>query len=145
MTDGVCSMNGQPSGKAGLGIIFGDVEGEHMWSIPVDDTLDPGSARTSQRAELLAAIEGLRKVRELDLINANSNNSHESFLAGQHVDGDGGGSCGKIDIATDSEYVVKGITQWYPAWRANKWRNSQGKRRKNLDLYRRLDDLVVRV
>jgi ribonuclease HI len=59
-TDGACSKNGQgDAAKAGLGIVISDVD--LFWSIAVDDTLDT-APRTSQRAELLAAIEGLKKL-----------------------------------------------------------------------------------
>lgn len=33
---------------------------EDQWAIPVDDKIDPQGPRTSQRTELLAAIEGVR-------------------------------------------------------------------------------------
>ena len=60
-TDGACSNNGQGyTAKAGLGIVIG-TDDALSWSIVVDDTLDT-APRTNQRAELLAAIEGLKKL-----------------------------------------------------------------------------------
>jgi ribonuclease HI len=63
-TDGACSNNGWDGAKAGMGIIIGSDIEQHSWSIPVDDAVDPGAARTNQSAELLAVIEGLKKLEE---------------------------------------------------------------------------------
>lgn len=45
-------------------------------------------------------------------------------------------------IATDSEYVVKGMTEWLPRWRVNGWRTAQNTRPANLDLFLRLDEAI---
>ena len=63
-TDGACSKNGQNDAKAGLGIVIG-ANREDCLSITVDNEVDYGATRTSQRAELLAAIEGLKNLEEL--------------------------------------------------------------------------------
>ena len=47
-----------------------------------------------------------------------------------------------IEIVTDSEYVMKGIQEWLPGWKAKGWRNSRRKPVKNQDLWRTLDALV---
>ncbi|MCE5312974.1 MAG: ribonuclease HI [Nitrospiraceae bacterium] len=41
-------------------------------------------------------------------------------------------------ITTDSEYVMKGITQWMDNWLRNNWKNSQKKEVMNRDLWERL-------
>ncbi|KAJ7105083.1 hypothetical protein C8R43DRAFT_906819, partial [Mycena crocata] len=46
-------------------------------------------------------------------------------------------------IVADSEYVVKGITEWVSDWRANDWRNKQRRRPATLSLLRRLEDAVA--
>jgi ribonuclease HI len=106
-TDGACSNNGQGYAEAGLGIAIGD--GKYSWSIAVDDTMDSGP-RTSQRAELLAAINGLKKLKELRLPCFKK--SAARHRASPEVD-----NRAKFIVVTDSEYVVKGITEWFPAWR----------------------------
>jgi len=81
---------------------------EYSWSIPVDDTMDP-APRTNQRAELLAAIEGLKKLHKC---NVDENPRRHKKSATRHKEG------GYLYIVvTDSEYVVKGITEWFPTWR----------------------------
>ncbi|KAL9028154.1 MAG: hypothetical protein Q9196_003436 [Gyalolechia fulgens] len=42
-------------------------------------------------------------------------------------------------IATDSEYVVKGMTEWLPRWKSNNFRTSQNTKPANLDLFLQLD------
>lgn len=108
-TDGACSNNGLEGAKAGLGITIGSAE-EYCWSIPVDDAVDPGAARTNQRAELLAAIEGLKKLEEVRQFTEDHGPSPRGSHPNQtHRD--------EYVVVTDSEYVVKGITEWFPTWR----------------------------
>ncbi|MCL5124059.1 MAG: ribonuclease HI [Deltaproteobacteria bacterium] len=47
----------------------------------------------------------------------------------------------KIKIATDSKYLMLGITQWLKSWKSRNWKTSQHKPVKNSDLWRRLDEL----
>ncbi|MDI6801687.1 MAG: ribonuclease HI [Thermodesulfovibrionales bacterium] len=44
----------------------------------------------------------------------------------------------KITITTDSNYVIKGMTEWITGWIKNKWKNSQKKDVLNRDLWERL-------
>ncbi|KAG6849924.1 hypothetical protein H0H93_003635 [Arthromyces matolae] len=127
LTDGACSNNGQPGAKSGLGVVLGSVE-EYGWSIPVDDSMDPGNPRTSQRAELLAAITGIQLLLEYAEKSGESQSDRS-----------------RIVVGTDSEYVVKGMTDWFPTWRSRGWRNAQDKRPANLDLFMKLDDITTEV
>jgi ribonuclease HI len=45
-------------------------------------------------------------------------------------------------VQTDSQYVIKGITEWLPAWKARGWRTADRKPVKNQDLWERLDQLA---
>jgi len=47
-------------------------------------------------------------------------------------------------IQTDSQYVIKGITEWLPAWKARGWRTADRKAVKNQDLWEQLDQLAGR-
>ena len=71
---------------------------------------------TNNRMELTAAIEALRATTETCV----------------------------IELTTDSQYVRLGITQWLPQWKKNRWRNSQKKPVKNIDLWQALDEEVQR-
>ncbi|KAJ5029793.1 hypothetical protein J3E73DRAFT_379654 [Bipolaris maydis] len=46
-------------------------------------------------------------------------------------------------VATDSEYVVKGMTEWLPKWKSNNWRTAKGTTPANLDLFLALDSVVT--
>ena len=46
-----------------------------------------------------------------------------------------------ITLYTDSEYVLKGITQWVKGWKKKGWKTSQGKAVLNQDIWEILDQL----
>ncbi|MBI5251432.1 MAG: ribonuclease HI [Desulfomonile tiedjei] len=48
----------------------------------------------------------------------------------------------KVKITTDSQYLMKGITEWIHNWKKRGWINSQRQPVKNADLWKRLDSLV---
>lgn len=43
-----------------------------------------------------------------------------------------------VSLTTDSRYVMQGIEEWMPRWRARGWRTADGKPVKNQDLWQRL-------
>ena len=47
-------------------------------------------------------------------------------------------------VHTDSEYVVRGITEWVPNWKARGWRTADRKPVKNQDLWEQLDAAAAR-
>lgn len=69
---------------------------------------------TNQIAELTAAIEGLSRVPE-----------------GQAV-----------ELVSDSQYVLKGISEWRTGWERKGYRNSKGQEVANLVLWKKLFALV---
>ncbi|SJK97113.1 uncharacterized protein ARMOST_00363 [Armillaria ostoyae] len=148
--DGACSNNGRVDATAGIGIVMGNGE-RYTWSIPIDDILDPGTQKTSQRAELLAALQGLEKLRmqhfETDAGEYRNEKRHELQTFKTHnTRGDSGPvTHPQWIIASDSEYVVLGMTKWLPKWKTKGMRTSQGKRPANLDLYLKLDEAVSSV
>jgi len=48
-----------------------------------------------------------------------------------------------ITMYIDSQYVLKGITEWLPGWKARGWRTAAKQPVKNVDLWQRLDALVA--
>jgi ribonuclease HI len=48
----------------------------------------------------------------------------------------------KINLCTDSRYVIDGITKWLPGWKKKNWKNSKNQAVKNEDLWRIMDKLV---
>ncbi|EMD41108.1 hypothetical protein CERSUDRAFT_103428 [Gelatoporia subvermispora B] len=138
-TDGACLSNGQSGATAGIGIAMGELDGR-QWSVPIDNSIDSFPKRSSQRAELLAAIHALRFLSETR-IKAALESPHGHRQAIMHQDDVQDRECWVV--TTDSEYVVKGITEWFPQWKANGWRNVQGRRPGNLDLFMVLDEEII--
>ena len=71
---------------------------------------------TNNRMELMAAIQGLEALSR---------------------------PCTVI-LTTDSQYVMKGITEWMPNWKRRNWMTAGKTPVKNADLWRRLDEAVSR-
>lgn len=69
---------------------------------------------TNQIAELSAAIEGLTRVPQ-------------------------GGS---VELVSDSQYVLKGLTEWRTGWERKGFRNAKGEPVANQHLWRQLFDLA---
>jgi ribonuclease HI len=101
-TDGACSRNGFDGAVSGIGGTYGN-DVAYQWSIPVDERIDSTPIRTNQRAELLAAIEGVRRLGD--------------FLESKAEDNPPLNPRSVMVVATDSEYVCKGVTEWMPKWK----------------------------
>lgn len=69
---------------------------------------------TNNRMELLAAIKALEAINR---------------------------PC-KIVLNSDSQYVLKGITEWMANWKKRGWKTAAKKPVKNADLWRRLDSAM---
>ena len=74
------------------------------------------SHTTNNRMEITAAIRGLEALTE---------------------------RC-EVEVTTDSEYVMKGITQWIIDWKRRGWRTADKKPVKNIDLWQQLDALAAK-
>lgn len=48
----------------------------------------------------------------------------------------------QVTLHVDSQYVLKGMTEWLPGWKARGWKTAAKQPVKNVDLWQRLDDLV---
>lgn len=77
--------------------------------------LSGGEAQTTNnRMELTAVIEALRALKKP----------------------------AAVTVHTDSQYVMKGFTEWLPGWRRRGWRNSQGQKVINQDLWEILQEVA---
>ncbi len=50
--------------------------------------------------------------------------------------------CG-VRLTTDSQYVMKGITEWMAGWKKRGWKTADKKPVKNVDLWQRLDKALA--
>jgi ribonuclease HI len=48
----------------------------------------------------------------------------------------------EVKVTSDSTYVLKGIQEWMPNWKARGWKTASKKPVKNVDLWQQLDQLV---
>lgn len=48
----------------------------------------------------------------------------------------------QVVLHVDSQYVLKGMTEWLPGWKARGWKTASKEPVKNVDLWQRLDALV---
>jgi len=69
-------------------------------------------ATTNNRMELMAAIQALEALNK---------------------------PC-RVELHTDSQYVMRGITEWVRGWKARGWKTAAKDPVKNEDLWRRLDE-----
>lgn len=47
-----------------------------------------------------------------------------------------------VDLYTDSKYVMQGIEEWMPGWKAKGWKTANKKPVKNQDLWMEIDSLI---
>lgn len=50
----------------------------------------------------------------------------------------------EVQLTTDSQYVMKGVTEWMARWRANGWKTAGKKPVANQDLWLALDSALAR-
>jgi|SRR3990167_4273781 len=105
-TDGACRGNPGPGGW-GVLIRYNDHE-KQLYGAE--------KYTTNNRMELMAAIEGLKALKE---------------------------AC-DISVTTDSQYVRLGITEWLTNWKKRNWKTADKKPVKNQDLWEQLDYEVSR-
>ena len=70
---------------------------------------------TNNRMELMGVIAGLNKIKE------------------RHI---------PVTVISDSEYVVKGATEWLQGWKNKGWKNSRLEPIRNKDLWECLDEMM---
>lgn len=100
----------------GYGILIIDDKGQRT---VISDTQEDV---TNNIMELLALIEALKYIKQ--------NQLDELY---------------EIEIFSDSQYVVLGLTQWMTKWKANGYKTSTGEDIKNIGLWKTLDKLAKSV
>lgn len=104
-TDGACSGNPGKGGYCAI-LIYGEIE--KVVSGFEDNT-------TNNRMEILAAIMGLKALKE---------------------------PC-KVNLYSDSQYLISAFNEgWIFSWQQNNWKNSNKKEVKNIDLWKEIINLT---
>ncbi|KAK6515519.1 hypothetical protein TWF506_007852 [Arthrobotrys conoides] len=150
--DGSCLNNGDGGARAGVGVA-GSAENEDLQiSKPFSDLVLGGgnTKRTSQIAELRAAIEAVAMIsRFYDEYGPDEEETPKPKLdyrkrKHQKISQDPEEPPFCV-IAMDSQYVVKGMTDWLPKWKANGFKNAKGNEPANLSLFLTLEQDICRV
>jgi len=106
ITDGSCLGN---PGRGGWGVILRFQDNKR-------ELFGYAALTTNNRMELMAAIEGLKALKE---------------------------PC-EVEVITDSEYLKNGITKWIPNWKQRNWMTADRKDVLNRDLWEELDELAAK-
>ncbi len=114
-TDGSSRGNPGPGGFGALLIITD--EKEHKKVVELGGHEDH---TTNNRMELLATLESLQYIEERKI-------------------------AGKVEVHTDSAYVLNGITGWVFGWEKNGWKTQNGDEVLNQDLWRALAAISFRI
>lgn len=118
--DGACRGNGTPNARAAWGVYFG-AQSPHNAS----GVLEAALPQTSTRAEIEALSQALRIIREA--------------ISGDY-------SMTQYRIRTDSDFLVRAMSEWIEGWIEDDGRNAQGRPvahyRVLKDIHERLDDMT---
>jgi ribonuclease HI len=111
--------------RSSIGVFFGRQNKKNL-SIELD-----GEKHTAQTAELKACLEGLTRTFVL----------HTNW----QIEPPKNEACHPLHtlvVKSDSEYVVKGATEWLPKWKENGWKKSSGQPVANAELWRIIDAIL---
>jgi len=103
LVDGVVVEAGTTEARGGIGYVYG-TGAEDQESLRVDTEGFGFGVPTAQKVELLAAILALRNFEQRE--------PDETTCAMDQGDNFNGGA--EIVVASNSEYLTRGITEWFP-------------------------------
>lgn len=110
-TDGSCMGNGTQFAKGGYGAVLRRSDGAVL---EIAGPLNDGITPTSPRAEMVAVIRALQRLKAPSVVT----------------------------LYCDNEMVVKGVNEWLPGWKAKGWKRKKNKPVENVDLWEAIDALV---
>ncbi|GAQ10922.1 ribonuclease H1 [Aspergillus lentulus] len=102
--DGACSKKGKDGARSSYGVFWG-----HNSVLNTAVPVEGEGHHTNQVAELRACMRAL-----LDVVHV------KSLFENQGI------TLSAVVIKSDSEYLVRGVTEWLPKWKRNGWKNSRG-------------------
>ena len=123
-TDGACRGNGTPRARASIGVVVGTQSRYNL-----SELIDEGPY-TNQRAELYAAFRALDQAATISTSDSLVDDEGEPA------------PLNAVIIKSDSEYLVKGMTEWVRKWEDNGYLTAKGKPVGNADLFQQLVGMV---
>lgn len=110
--DGACSGNPGPGGWA-----YAIFENDAIEGNEIAGSAGSATTTTNNIMELTACAEALEEMVQR-------------------------GTKALIQLRFDSKYVLDGIFEWMPNWKAHGWKTSSGKPVKNVELWQRIDQAI---
>ncbi|OOF92537.1 hypothetical protein ASPCADRAFT_8812 [Aspergillus carbonarius ITEM 5010] len=121
--DGACRGNGQHGAQASVGVYHGyGNEWNESFVLPSEAT------QTNQVAELVACHRALLDAQIKHACGEESGDEDEKINT--------------VVIKSDSEYVVRGVTEWTEKWKTNGWLNVRGQPVANGEYFRNIGRIV---
>jgi len=120
-TDGACVGNGRSSAKGGYACVWPD-HPELTGGWPLRD----GETPTNNRAEFTAFLRACKDADVADPVSGAP------------------GTQRTLHVFTDSQLLVKTVSNWLPVWRKNGWKKRDGTSVMNLDLCERIAEACDR-
>ncbi|RAO69407.1 uncharacterized protein BHQ10_005419 [Talaromyces amestolkiae] len=122
--DGACRRNGTDGAQAAIGVYFGkDNPLNRLYQISIEHP-------TNQIAELTAGIDALRQALVIQRRGFQANRKGQRDLR-------------MVVIKSDSEYLVKGMTEWISKWKMTGYKTAEGAEVVNAELFRKLEVLYL--
>ena len=128
--DGACRGNGHPWARAGAGVYFRRDNRRWNRAVVLGDEY-----KTSQRAELYAGWLALSLASQI-------RQNNPVGVKRLRVPAGPTRKLRRVVIQADSEYLVKGMTDWIYKWRQNGYRNCRGLPVTNAYMFKKLDDVI---
>ncbi|EGU89335.1 hypothetical protein HZS61_003239 [Fusarium oxysporum f. sp. conglutinans] len=117
--DGACRGNGQANAKAAVGVFFGRRSTYNQSVLLTEPHV------TNQIAELSAGILALKQAKDIVRTKALGDEPLHTIV-----------------IKADSDYLVKGMTEWVFKWETNGYKTAKRKLVENAKLFQELRELV---
>lgn len=133
--DGACRQNGKYTAEATYAVYVNERSAYNKFSRLLQISTQP----TSQKAELWAGYHGIMTGIRI----ARAENLVAKFREEKRREGVRMGKTHLIIIIkADSEYLVKGMTDWIAKWKSNGWMTSKGASVANRELFEKVQGAV---
>ena len=133
-TDGACSGNPGPGGWGAV-LIYDTIN-------QLETSTEQGEARSVGESDARGRITPSH-IKDLSGGEADTTNNRMEMMAAIQALRALKAPC-QVTLFTDSTYVLKGITEWLPGWKARGWKTADKKPVKNADLWQELEAETMR-
>ncbi|KAJ6184329.1 hypothetical protein N7519_005630 [Penicillium mononematosum] len=124
-------LNEKTGKRSAIGVFYGRGNaGNISWPIPGKDD----HSHTTQIAELTACLRALRNATSIIERRRKMMRKGKVLMP-----------LNTFVIKTDSEYLVRGLTEWLPKWKKNGWKTCKGVPVANADMFKLVETGIIMV